>query len=212
MTEAKIKHTDADCQYLAQDIPRLIKEVENGNALVLGSRFLGHIEHMPFLRRYGNMAFSRVISNITGIKITDAQTGFRAFTKDVAKKIKIISNFTYTQEQIIKASKQKFKIKEVAIDTKKTRKSKLMKNPFDFAIKAGINLLRIYRDYTPLKFFGAIGGTFFMIGFLIGVWLLYLFLTTGNVGHIPSVILSVLFMVMGAQIISFGFLADMNRK
>jgi glycosyltransferase involved in cell wall biosynthesis len=208
-----IVHIDADGQYLAGDIPKLIKEVENGYDLVLGSRFRGKIEEMSFLKKLGNNAFSRIISGITKMKISDAQTGFRAFTKEVAKKIKIVSNFTYTQEQIIKAARYKFRINEVPIYfAKRDGKSKLMKNPFDFAIKAGINLFRIYRDYEPLKFFGFIGGFFFSTGILIGFWLLYLFIKRGIVGHTPSVILSMLFILIGIQILFFGFLADMNRK
>ena len=107
-----IVHTDADGQYLAEEIPNLIKEVENGYDLVLGSRFRGRIQYMPLTKRIGNNAFSRVISKITRLNITDAQTGFRAFTKEVAK-LNIISNHTYTQEQIIKAVHNKFRIKEI---------------------------------------------------------------------------------------------------
>ena len=148
-----IVHIDADRQYLAREIPMLIKEVEKGYDLVLGSRFKGKIESMHFLKRFGNRSFSRVVSHITGLRITDAQTGFRAFTKEVAEKIKITSTYTYTQEQIIRAVRSKFRIKEIPIYfAKRKDKSRLMKNPFDFAIKAGVNLLRIYRDYEPLKF------------------------------------------------------------
>tara|TARA_Y100000310_G_scaffold326101_1_gene390524 strand:+ start:702 stop:1583 length:882 start_codon:yes stop_codon:yes gene_type:complete len=208
-----IVHIDADGQYIAEDIPKLITEVENGSDLVLGSRFKGKIESMPLLKRLGNKAFSRLISKVTKLKISDAQTGFRAFTKDVAKNIKIISNFTYTQEQIIKAAKQKFKIKELpTYFAKRDGKSKLMKHPLDFALRAGVNLFRIYRDYEPLKFFGSIGGLFLLMGFSIGLWLTYLFIKTGIVGHVPSVILSMLFILIGIQILFFGFLADMNRK
>lgn len=207
-----IVHIDADGQYKAEDIPRLIKEIDKGNDLVLGSRFMGHIAYMPLLKRFGNKVFSKVVSNISKIKITDAQTGLRAFTKEVAKNINVISTFTYTQEQIIKAVKQKYKIKEIPVDARKTRKSKLMKNPFDFAIKAGINILRIYRDYEPLKFFGFFGMVLLTSGLLIGVWLAYLFLTTGFVGHIPSTILSMMLILMGIQILLFGLFADMNRK
>jgi len=207
-----IVHIDADGQYKAEDIPRLIKEIDKGNDLVLGSRFMGHIEYMPLLKRFGNKVFSKVISNITKIKITDAQTGFRAFTKEVAKNINVISTFTYTQEQIIKSVKQKYKVKEIPVDVRKTRKSKLMKNPFDFALKAGINILRIYRDYEPLKFFGFFGMILLITGLVMGIWLAYLFLTTGSVGHIPSTILSMMLILMGIQILLFGLFADMNRK
>jgi len=208
-----IVHTDADGQYLARDIPKLLKEIENGYELVLGSRFKGKIESMSPLKRLGNKAFSRVVSKITRIRISDAQTGFRAFTRKVAEKVNIISDFTYTQEQIIKAARQKFKVKEVPIYfAKRDGKSKLMKNPFDFAIKAWVNLFRIYRDYEPLKFFGLIGGLFFTVGLLIGIWLVYLFMSTGRVSHIPSAILSMLFILIGIQIIFFGFLADMKKQ
>ncbi len=209
-----IVHIDADGQYLAKEIPLLIKEIEKGYDLVLGSRFKGKIESMPLINKLGNRAFSRVISQITKVKITDAQTGFRAFTKDVAKKIDIISNYTYTQEQIIKVIRKKFKIKEVPVYFAKrgAGKSKLMKNAFDYAIKAWVNLLRIYRDYEPLKFFGYVGGFFISVGFLLGIWIIIALLQTGTVGGIPRVVLSALFIMAGVQIILFGFLADMNKK
>ena len=208
-----IVHTDADGQYLASDILKLVKEVEAGNDLVLGSRFKGKIEEMNFVKRFGNKAFSRAVSQITKIKISDAQTGFRAFTSEVAK-IPITSTHTYTQEQIIRAVKRKFRIKEIPIffAKRKAGNSRLMKNPFDYAIKAGINLLRIYRDYEPLKFFGTLGFLIFLLGFIGGIYLLYLFFTTGIVGHLPTVMLDVLFLSVGLQFILFGFWADMNKK
>ncbi len=207
-----IVHTDADGQYFAEDIPRLIKKIEEGADLVLGSRFRGKIKHMPFLKRLGNQAFSVVFKHLTKTRLTDTTTGFRAFKKKVAEDIKYINKFTYTQEQIIKAAKQKFKIDEIPINTRKTRPSRLFKNPLEYAIKAWINIFRIYRDYDPLKFFGMIGLIFLLFGVILGLWLVYLFLTTGFVGHIPSTILSMLLVVIGIQTIIFGFLADMMGK
>jgi len=209
-----IVHTDADGQYLAEDIPELVKEVNNGYELVLGSRFMGHIEQMPLMKRIGNKAFSRVISKITKVKITDGQTGFRAFTKEAAKEINIISNHTYTQEQIIRAVKQKFRVKEVPAYFAKRAdgKSRLMSNPFEYAFRAWINLLRIYRDYEPLKFFGYTGAVFFLTGLVFGGISVYNYFTEGNVGGLPKVMLSVLLISIGLQIWLFGFLADMNRK
>ena len=209
-----IVHIDADGQYSAKEIPLLIKEIESGCDLVLGSRFKGKIEQMSQIKRWGNKAFSKVISNICRIKITDGQTGFRAFTKKVAGDIKIISTHTYTQEQIIKAAKHKFRIKEVPITFNRRigSKSRLMKGPIDYAIKAWLNILRIYRDYEPMKFFGSIGGFFIILGTLIGVWIVYNILKTGAAGGTPRVILSSLLLIAGIQIIVFGFLADMNKK
>lgn len=208
-----IVHIDADLQYRPEEIPKLLKEIKGGYDLVLGSRFKGRIEHMPLVKRIGNIAFSRAVSQIAGIEISDAQTGFRAFTRKVAKNIQITSNHTYTQEQIIRAVKQKFRIKEVPIYfAKRNGKSRLITNTFAYAIKAWINIIRTYRDYEPLKFFGTLGTLIFGLGFLIGLYLVYLHFTTGIVGHFALIMLDILILSIGLQIIIFGFLADMTRK
>ena len=208
-----IIHIDADHQYLPKEIPKLIKEIKNGNDLVLGSRFKGKIESMPFIKRVGNTAFSKVVSQISKIKISDAQTGFRAFTKEVAKNVQIISNHTYTQEQVIRSVKQKFRIKEVPIYfAKRNGKSKLIRNPLEYAAKAWINIFRIYRDYEPLKFFGFFGSLFFLLGFIIGIYLIFLHFTSGIVGHFALIMFDVLILSIGLQIIIFGFLADMSKR
>lgn len=208
-----IVHTDADGQYRSSDIPKLLKGIEDGYDLVLGSRFLGVIEEMPFMKRLGNKSFSYVISRVTGQKVTDGQTGFRAFTSRVAKNINIISNFTYTQEQIIRAIKQGFKVREVPVYfDRRDGKSRLMSSPLQYAIKAWINLFRLYRDFDPLKFFGKIGTTLMGLGFGIGLFFLYEHFTTGINGHLGLAILMLLLFVIGFQTIIFGFLADMMRK
>lgn len=209
-----IVHVDADGQYDANQISKMIKEVKMGYDLVLGSRFRGYIESMPLVKRLGNIAFSRVISKIIRQKISDSQTGFRAFTQQVAK-IPLTSDHTYTQEQIIRVAKSKLRIKEIPINflvRGGNTKSRLMKSPFDYAIKAWINLLRIYRDYEPLKFFGYVGGFLILIGILLGVWILVNIYMSGTAGGIPRVILSALTLITGLQILLFGFLADMTKK
>ena len=209
-----IVHIDADNQYQPVEIPKLVKEINKGYDMVLGSRFNGTIESMPIIKRLGNKAFSKVISNISGIKISDAQTGFRAFTREVAEKIKITSNHTYTQEQIIRAVMEKFKIKEVPIYfAKRDGKSRLMSNPFGYAIRAFINLIRVYRDFEPLKFFGIVGSIILFIGFLMGLYLVYFqFFGNGAFRHLGLMMLDVLILSIGLQIIIFGFVADMLKK
>ena len=209
-----IVHIDADMQYKADEIPKLIKEIENGYDLVLGSRFKGTIEGMPFMKRIGNIAFSKVISQITGLSISDGQTGFRAFTKEVAKKIDITSNHTYTQEQIIRAVRNKFRIKEVPVYfAKRKDKSRLISNPLDYAAKAWINIIRIYRDYEPLKFFGIIGSMIFSLGFILGIYLWYVQIFGEGVNrHLGLMMLDILVLSVGLQIIIFGFIADMMKK
>lgn len=207
-----IVHTDADGQYPAAAIPALIEKVEQGYDLVLGSRFHRSLDHMPLLKWLGNWAFSIVLTQLTKVKLTDTTTGFRAFTREVAEDIQYINTFTYTQEQIIKAAKQKFRITEIAIKARPTRASRLFKNPWQYAVKAWINIFRIYRDYEPLQFFGRIGGFFVIAGIAMGLWLTYRFITLGYVGKLPSTVLTMLLIMVGLQIVLFGFLADMMRR
>ncbi len=207
-----IVHTDADGQYHSQHIPQIIAKVEQGYDLVLGSRFRGKIEDMPFLKRLGNIAFSSVLTSLTKVRITDSTTGFRAFTAAVARDINYINTFTYTQEQIIKAAKQGFRIAEVPIVARKTRASRLFKNPLQYALKAWINIFRIYRDYEPLAFFGRIGVMGLSMGFMIGLYFVYLHFTTGIRGHSGLLFLMLILLVFGLQTVLFGFLADMMKR
>lgn len=211
LNPAVIVHTDADGQYPAKYIPTLIKEVESGADLVLGSRFDKGNYSGSLSKKIGNIAFAKVFSSLLKTKLTDTTTGFRAFNPHIAS-LPLINNFTYTQEQLIRAGKEGLTIKEIPITTRKTRKSRLFKNPFDYAIKAWINILRIYRDFAPLKFFGSIGGFLFLLGLLLGMYITTTFIITGLVGGIPRVILSAILMLTGIQIISFGFLADMLQR
>ena len=208
-----IVHIDSDLQYKPEEIPRLIKEIKNGYDLVLGSRFMGKIEYMPSIHKLGNRAFSKVISQITGIKISDAQTGFRAFTKEIAEKITIKSDHTYTQEQIIRAVKNKFKIKEVPVYfAKRKDKSRLISNPFSYALRAWTNIIRIYRDYEPLKFFGILGSFIMSVGVVIGFYMIYLHFTGGISGHFALLMLDVVILSVGFQLLMFALLADMFRS
>ena len=207
-----IVHTDADGQYHPQHIPEIIAKVEARYDLVLGSRFRGRIQQMPLLKWLGNVAFAHVMSSLTKVRISDSTTGFRAFTADIAREINYINTFTYTQEQIIKAAKQGFRITEIPIVARKTRKSRLFKNPFQYALKAWINILRIYRDYEPLSFFGKIGLSGLSLGMLIGFYFVYLHFTVGIKGHIGLLFLMLILLIFGLQTILFGFLADMMKR
>ena len=208
-----IIHIDADRQYDPKEMPKLIAKLAEGYDLVLGSRFPGKVVHMPWIKRMGNKAFTHIVRSITGLDITDSQTGFRAFTREVAK-LPISSTYSYTQEQIIRAAKEKFKVAEVPASFAKREEggSRLMGSPLEYAIKASINLTRVYRDYQPLKFFGLSGLALFSMGFIIGIYFLYLHLTKGITGHLGLFFLMTALMVIGIQLALFGFIADAHRK
>ncbi|MBD3189415.1 MAG: glycosyltransferase [Candidatus Heimdallarchaeota archaeon] len=209
-----IVHADADGQYQAEEIPLLLEELDNGNDLVLGSRFMGKIEYMPWLKKFGNKAFSRVLTRITGVKITDGQTGFRAFTREVAESIQLTSTHTYTQEQIIRAAKKKFHIKEVPIYFAKREdgNSRLMRNPFGYAIRAWINIIRFYRDYSPIRFFGGLGMVLFVCGLLTGGFLISNIFYPLVQDPSSIIVLMIAFLFFGFHTIVLGFVADMMKK
>ncbi|MBI2047144.1 hypothetical protein HYT26_03210 [Candidatus Pacearchaeota archaeon] len=138
---------------------------------------------------------------------------------------KILQHFDYAQQKINKFAFRIIKnnstifthchstnVANALIYAKRHGKSRLITSTFGYAIRAWINIIRIYRDYEPLKFFGIIGSLIFSVGFVIGLYLVYLHFTTGIVGHLPLMMLDVLILSIGLQIIIFGFIADMNRK
>ncbi|UCE16010.1 MAG: glycosyltransferase family 2 protein [Candidatus Bathyarchaeota archaeon] len=138
---------DADAQYFPEDIPRLIAPILAGKAdVVLGSRFAGRIEGMPLGKKIGNAFFTWITRKITGVPITDSQTGFRAMTKEVAENLEITSDYTYTQEMIIDAAYKGFRIEEEPISFAKRRygKSRLIPNLHTYAVRAIKTIVECY--------------------------------------------------------------------
>lgn len=207
-----IVNIDADNQYDAKEIPELIKPILNGNAdIVLGSRFKGWIEDMPFVKRIGNKTFSWLVRRLSSLPISDAQTGFRALTRSAVLAINLFSNYTYTQEMIIQAAYKNLKIVEVPCSFRKREgKSRLISTVGRYTKNCIAIVLRTYRDYKPLQLFGLIGGLIFVSGLTSGSYVLYHWLTTGLVSpHIPLAILTAILLIFGFQIIVFGLIADM---
>jgi glycosyltransferase involved in cell wall biosynthesis len=213
-----IVNTDADFQYNQKQIPDLVAPIIEQNAdLVLGSRFAGNIEYMPAQNKIGNQLATRAVALVSGLPITDGQTGFRAFSREAALRLNVLSNYTYTQETIIQAAYHRLKVVEVPIDFRKREgKSRLIASMFKYARQSLLVLLMGYLNYKPLKVFLMKGGALFGLGFLGGLYILQHFLRLGVVEpHLPLAVLSVALMLFGAQIMAIGLLAEMlknNRK
>ena len=209
-----IVNTDADFQYNQKQIPLLLRPILEEKAdLVLGSRFKGNIEYMPFKKRFGNRLASWAVRRVSGLPISDAQTGFRAFTREAAARMNIQSNYTYTQETILQAAFKGLVVKEVPVDFRKREdKSRLISNVFSYAKKAGLTMLKGYLNYKPLKVFAGLGSLFFLGGFVAGLRVLVHYFNTGVVTpFLPTAILSAVLMIVGFQIIVIGLLADMIK-
>lgn len=146
---------DADEQHSPHDIPRLTQPIFSGEAdLVLGSRFLcGQPLNMPRLKILGNKLFTFITSFLAGVKLTDTQTGFRAFNRRVLLSLDLISDFTYTQEMILVVCNRGFRCAEVRVQSqpRKHGKPKVGSKPSEYALKA---LRIIFCTYLQLKIQG----------------------------------------------------------
>jgi glycosyltransferase involved in cell wall biosynthesis len=212
-----IVNTDADNQYCAEDIPKLIQPILKGKAeIVVGARPIDDIEHFSLfkklLQRWGSW-FIRLVSRTD---IPDAPSGFRAMSRDAAMQLNVFSDYTYTLETIIQAGQKNMAIVSVPVRVNgKLRPSRLLKSIPQYVLKSAVTAGRIFVVYRPLRFFSYLGGVIFLVGFVIGVRFLVFFLAGSGGGHVQSLILASLLMGMGFQVVVLGVLADLiavNRK
>jgi glycosyltransferase involved in cell wall biosynthesis len=210
-----IVNIDADGQYDAGQISDLIKPILHGDAdIVLGSRFKGWIEHMSSGKKMGNILMTRMTSFLAGVHFSDAQTGFRAMSRDAAMRLNILGDYTYVQETLIQAAHKGLRTAEVPVSFRKrtTGESRLVSNLPHYASRAGLTMLRTYRDFKPLRAFLGIGGVLFAAGLLVGLRVIVHYFETGLVTpYVPSAILTGVLMILGFQAIFLGLIADMLR-
>lgn len=212
-----IVNTDADNQYNAADIEKLIEPILKGEAdMVIGDRNVDSIEHFSFLKRKLQRLGSWVVRQVSGTKIPDATSGFRAFSREAALRINVLTDFTYTLETIISAGKKRMAIRHVPVRTNpKIRDSRLFHNMWDYIKKSIVTIIRIYTHYEPLKIFFYIGGTVFLVGLAVSLRFVYYYVFGNSQGHIQSLILSAVLLIVGFQIVLIGLVSDLifgNRK
>ncbi len=210
-----IVNTDADMQYNQAQIPDLVRPILEGRAdMVLGSRFRGTIESMPLRKRLGNMISSWAVRRISGLPVSDAQTGFRAFSREAALRMNVQSSYTYTQETILQAASSRLAVEEIPIEfRKRADESRLVSSVLGYAKRAGTTLITGYLNYKPLRVFLGVGMVFFMVGLALGVRILIHFLGTGLVSpFIPTAILTAILLLFGFQIMMMGLLAEMIKN
>jgi len=212
-----IVNTDADNQYKGEDIPKLIKPILEGKAdIVVGDRQIDTIKDFSFMKKKLQKIGSLVVRHVSGTDIPDATSGFRAFSREAALNINVLSPFTYTLETIIEAGNKGMVIISVPIRTNpKYRESRLYKNIGQYIVRSIITIIRIYTMYQPLKTFFYVGGLVFFAGFLLGLRFLYFYFTGNGAGHIQSLILAAVLLIAGFMIIMIGLVADIvsfNRK
>ena len=213
-----IVNTDADNQYCAADIEQLIRPILEGKAeMVIGDRQINGLSHMPFVKKKLQLLGSWVVRQVSGTSIPDATSGFRAMSRDAALRLNVVSNFTYTLETIIQAGKKNIALAHVPVRTNRVlRESRLFKSIWAYVRKSVGTIFRIYTMYEPLRMFLYIGSLVFGLGVLIGLRFLYFYLFAGKgAGHIQSLILAAILIIVGFQVFMIGLLADLigaNRR
>ncbi|RMF64852.1 MAG: glycosyltransferase family 2 protein [Calditrichaeota bacterium] len=208
-----IVNTDADHQYRGEDIARLIQPILRGEAdMVVGDRQVDSIEHFSFIKKRLQALGSWVVRHVSDTEIPDTTSGFRAFSRDAALRLNVLSRFTYTLETIIQAGKSNIAITHVPVETNETlRESRLFRSIPKYIKRSAATIFRIYTMYEPLKAFSIIGGVVFSGGLLLSLRFVYFYFTGNGGGHIQSLILSAVLMLIGFQVFMIGLLADLIR-
>jgi glycosyltransferase involved in cell wall biosynthesis len=205
-----IVNTDADNQYCADDIPKLIAPILRGEAeIVVGERPIGEIEHFSPVKKALQKLGSWVVRIASNTAIPDAPSGFRAMSRDAAMRLNVFNQYTYTLETIIQAGQKGMSIVSVPVRTNEfLRPSRLMKSIPAYIRRSVFTILRIFMTYKPLRFFTTLGTVPFAAGFAIGLRWVVLYLQDNTRTHIPSLILAAILILIGVQLCIFGLIAD----
>lgn len=212
-----IVNTDADNQYCADDIAKLIEPILNNEAdIVIGERPISETEHFSPLKKKLQKFGSWVVRKASKTDIPDAPSGFRAYSKEAAMQLNVINDYTYTLETIVQAGRNKMAIQSVPIRTNpELRESRLFSSMFGYVKRSMLTIVRAFMMYKSLLFFSILGGIIFFIGLVIGLRYLVFFFNGNSGGHIQSLILSSTLLLIGVQTFVIGLLADVisaNRK
>jgi glycosyltransferase involved in cell wall biosynthesis len=212
-----IVNTDGDNQYCGEDVEALVRPILQGQAdLVIGTRDISSIHHFTSLKKWLQKIGSWVVRKAGRCSIADTTSGFRAFNREAALRTIVHSKFSYTLETLIQAGASPMRLVTVPIRVnEKLRDSHLADSTWQYVKKSAVTILRIYAMYNPLQVFLAIGGLSFFMGFLLGLRYLYFYFLASASGHIQSLILSAILMIVGFQIMIIGLVADLigaNRR
>ena len=212
-----IVNTDADNQYEAQDIPKLVKPILQHKAeYVIGARPISQTEHFSPAKKFLQKLGSWVVRKASNTDIPDAPSGFRAMSRECAMQLNVYNNYTYTLETIIQAGQKNMAITSIPIRTNEDlRPSRLLSSIPNYIKKSVVTIIRIFVVYKPFRFFMSIAAILLGLGFLLGLRFLYFYFTGNGSGHMQSVVLAGVLIGIGFQTGLIAFVADLlavNRK
>jgi glycosyltransferase involved in cell wall biosynthesis len=205
-----IVNTDADNQYYGGDIPKLVEPILAGRAdMVVGDRETDSIEHFSPLKKRLQRLGSAVVRRASGTTVPDTTSGFRAYNREAALQMQVISKFTYTLETIIQAGKVLVAVDHVPIKTnEKTRESRLFPSMSSYVRRNAVSIFRVYALYEPLRVFMIAAGIVAVPAAIIWMRFLYFFFNGEGSGHVQSLILGSTLMIIAVQFVALGVIAD----
>lgn len=213
-----IVNTDADNQYRGEDIERLVTPILDRKAdIVVGDRGVATVTHFSPIKRRLQRLGTWVVGRAAGVDIRDATSGFRAMTREAALHTLVFSEYSYTLETLIQAGARQMTVEYVSVHTNpQTRPSRLMRSLPEYLVQSALTIVRAYALYRALRVFLGFGGIMIAGGVLVGLRFLYFFLAgEGAAGHVQSLILAAILLIVGFQVCLIGLTADLissNRK
>jgi len=213
-----IVNFDADLQYEPADVPALTAPILEGRAdLTIGDRGPGELAHFSSGKRLLQRAGSWVVRQASGVDVTDAASGFRALSRDAARRIQVFSKLTYTLETLIQAGYKGLRVVSVPVRAHPpVRPSRLFTSTTKYVLLQGANVLRITALYKPLKMLSIPAAVFVAAGAALILRFLYFYFFSPNPGgHVQSLILAAVLIVVGFQTFLIALLADLvaiNRR
>src|SRR5215218_4155736 len=205
-----IVNTDADNQYRGADVATLVAPLLAGEAdMVIGNRETDQIEHFSPLKKRLQRWGSAVVRRASGTNVPDTTSGFRAYNREAALQLQVVSKFTYTLESIIQAGKMLVAVEHVPIRTnEQARASRLFPSMWAYVRRNTVSIFRIYTLYEPLRVFLAAAAAVALIGAVIWVRFLWFFFSGEGEGHIQSLILGATLFIVAVQLAALGVLGD----
>jgi glycosyltransferase involved in cell wall biosynthesis len=206
-----VVNTDGDNQYVGADIPTLVAPILAGEAdMVIGDREVRSLEHFSAAKRSLQRLGSWVVRHASQTNVPDTTSGFRAYNREAALAMQVVSKFTYTLETIIQAGKMTVALDHVPVRTNpKTRESRLFPSMWTYIRRNGVSIFRIYAMYEPLKVFMTAA---LIVGLAaLGVWIRFLvaFLGGDGAGHVQSLILGAVLFNAAVVLGALGVIGDL---
>ncbi|HEX3873183.1 MAG TPA: glycosyltransferase family 2 protein [Solirubrobacteraceae bacterium] len=206
-----IVNTDADNQYQGGDVAKLVGPIIDGRAdMVVGDRVVSSIDHFSGPKKMLQRLGSWVVRRASSTTVPDTTSGFRAYNREAAIQMMVVSKFTYTLETIIQAGKLLVAVDHVAIRTNpKTRESRLFPSMGAYVRRNAVSIFRIYSQYEPLRVFWGAASLVGLAAILVWGRFAYFYVDGSGKGHVQSLILGAVLFNAAVVLAALGVIGDL---